>query len=411
MARHYNSKDFFRQIPNALLERYFHSCGLFLSLDFSSMKETKPDKLFNAWLQLEDTVRNEMETVFREIYEMSCRKGFQAIIDEANQKLLDMPEVRTKLIEDLSKLPNHYHRAMVTFLDHFNLWKGATRFYQADTLSSRDWCKRKNLGNNCAAIDLPSLEELASSIGGYFHYAEGRGRSCLVEYYRRGKLDYYFAYPEDHSQQSIEWVEGEFFNRPHNPAFVILFVYSQTEGSLDINFHGSNIAFEHLQRMFAISILKQEDLQTDPRDRRVYDLDPLLEKNFDFVFDVISGIERVAVKKLRLSSRSTKGVRITLEADITSNSKAVYDQLEVLKKSIPLHLYNVTQVELSALIRTDPNKSAKIKPIRITHPNFCSLKYDEHDLKLRAMLIASGIETKELEGLRDETRKILDRVD
>ena len=34
-------------------------------------------------------------------------------------------------------------------------------------------------------------------------------------------------------------------------------------------------------------------------------------------------------------------------------------------------------------------------PIRIAHPNSCSLKYDERDLKLRAMLEASGIELKE----------------
>jgi hypothetical protein len=33
--------------------------------------------------------------------------------------------------------------------------------------------------------------------------------------------------------------------------------------------------------------------------------------------------------------------------------------------------------------------------IRITHPNSCSLKYDEVDLKLRDMLNASGIEPKE----------------
>ncbi len=42
-----------------------------------------------------------------------------------------------------------------------------------------------------------------------------------------------------------------------------------------------------------------------------------------------------------------------------------------------------------------PNKPAKAVTIRITHPNSCSLKYDELDLKLRDMLEASGIEPKE----------------
>jgi hypothetical protein len=48
MARHYSTKDFFRQIPNALLARYFHARGLFGDLDFSAMKETRPNELFAA---------------------------------------------------------------------------------------------------------------------------------------------------------------------------------------------------------------------------------------------------------------------------------------------------------------------------------------------------------------------------
>jgi len=33
--------------------------------------------------------------------------------------------------------------------------------------------------------------------------------------------------------------------------------------------------------------------------------------------------------------------------------------------------------------------------IRITYPNSCSLRYDDVDLKLREMLVASGIEPRE----------------
>jgi len=50
MARHCSTRDFFRQMPNALLARYFHARGLFGELDFAAMKETQPDELFAAWL-------------------------------------------------------------------------------------------------------------------------------------------------------------------------------------------------------------------------------------------------------------------------------------------------------------------------------------------------------------------------
>ena len=102
--------------------------------------------------------------------------------------------------------------------------------------------------------------ELASLIRNYFHRTEGRGNNCVVEPLRRGELDYFFAYPEDYSEQSIEWVNGEFGRRPHNPAFEVIYVYSQKEGSLDLNFRGSHRAIEPLQGMFATAILKLAEL-------------------------------------------------------------------------------------------------------------------------------------------------------
>ena len=87
MARHYSSKGFFRQMPNSLLARFFQGRGLCADVDFAAMKEGKPDELFAAWLALLDDQRNTMDTEFRDIFEMSCEKGFRAIIDEARWQL------------------------------------------------------------------------------------------------------------------------------------------------------------------------------------------------------------------------------------------------------------------------------------------------------------------------------------
>ncbi|MBN1548945.1 MAG: hypothetical protein JW902_20005 [Syntrophaceae bacterium] len=395
MARQYSTRSFFRQMPNALLARYFRERGLFGEIDFPAMKEGKPDELFAPWLALADGQRNEMDAEFRDIFDMSCEKGFRAIIDEANWQMRDNADALSSFIEMLSGLSNHYERVMITFLDHNLFWKGATRFYHADTLPY--WRKRKNLPHRSAAVDEQSLQRLAALIRHYFHTTEGRGKNCVVEPLRRGDFDYYFAYPEDYSQQSIEWVDGEFDRRPHNPAFEVIYVYSQKEGSLDLNFRGSYKAIEPLQGMFATAILKLDTLPPDPKDTRIYDLSPLLRKSFQFTYKPESGIEDVAVKKLRFSSRVNKGDRITLEADTSEDRDAVYDLLDQVGKTIPLHLYNLTQAELAVSVMVDPDKPAKRMTVRITYPNSCSLKYDEVGLKLRAMLEDSGIEPKEPE--------------
>ena len=401
MARHYSSRVFFRQMPNALLARYFQGRGLFMDLDFAAIKETKPDELFAAWLALLDGQRNAMDAEFRDIFEMSCEKGVRAIIDEASWQLQETPDVLSSFVEVMSALPNHYDRAMITYLDHNTFWKGATRFYHADILPY--WRKRKNLSHQTAAVDDASIQQLAKLIRNYFHQTEGRGKNCVVEPFRRGELDYFFAYPEDYSQQSIEWVNGTFARRPHNPAFEVIYVYSEKEGSLDLCFRGTYKAIEPLQGMFATAILKLEELPPDPKDERIYDLNPLLQKSFDFTYDVGIGIEEVTVKKLRLSSRVKKGDRITLEANTSENPDAVYDLLDEVRKSLPLNMYNVTQVELVAMVVVDADKPAKRVTIRITYPNSCSLKYDEIGLKLRDMLEASGIEPKEpAESVEDQ---------
>jgi hypothetical protein len=393
MTGQYSTKSFFRQMPNALLARYFNERGVLGDINFSAMKEGKPDELFKAWLALPDNQHNKMDAEFRDIYEMSCEKGFRAIIDEAEWQMQEAPDDLKAFVEKLSALSNHYERAMITFLDFNNFWRGATRFYHADTLPY--WRKRKNLPQRKAAVDEVSLKQLAESIRYYFHHTEGRGNNCVVEPFRRGNLDYFFAYPEDYSQQNIEWVDGEFDRRPHTPAFEVIYVYSQKEGSLDLNFRGSKKAVEPLQGMFATAILKLDELPPDPKDERIYDLSLLLQKDFDFTYDVGSGIEEIKVKKLRLSSQVKKGERITLEADPSQDSDAVYDLLDQIGKAIPLNMYNITQVELSASVIVDPNKPAKQTSFRITYPNSCSLKYDELGLKLRNMLALSGIEPKE----------------
>jgi hypothetical protein len=191
MTRHYTTRTFFRQMPNALLARYFEGRGLFADLDLASMKEGNPEELFQAWLVLPDDQRNEMDAEFLNIFEMSSENGFRAIIDEAEWQMPEIQDAFKAFVEKLADLSNHYERAMITYLDHNECWRGATRFYHADTLPY--WRKRKNFLHRSAEVDDASIQELAGLISNYFHHTEGRGKNCIVEPFRRGELDYFFA--------------------------------------------------------------------------------------------------------------------------------------------------------------------------------------------------------------------------
>lgn len=52
MAQHYSTRAFFRQMPNVFLARYFAAREVLPDFDFTAMKETKVDALFDAWMAL-----------------------------------------------------------------------------------------------------------------------------------------------------------------------------------------------------------------------------------------------------------------------------------------------------------------------------------------------------------------------
>jgi hypothetical protein len=388
MARQYSPRRFFRQAPNTLLKRYFIEHETLTEVDFEALTETHIEPLFAAWQGLLYEQREAMEADFRDIDTLACEGGIKAILDEARWH--SRPE-DSDLAERLSRMKSHHERAFWILLERPEYRKGALLFFHADTLPGSYWRKCKNLSRVKAHTDELSLNRLAQAIRDYFHSQEGRGRNCVVEAYRRNELDYFFAYPEDYAQSSVEWVRDTFEHRTHNPAFEIIFVYSQTEGTLDTYLRGGREPVSALQEMFAKIILEvfpKPDLEDD----QVYDLNPLRDPHFPFRYQPDSGIKAVRPRSLRFSSTVNKGSRLILEGDCNCDPPGVYGLIEALAGALPLALYHVTRVELVVSFAPTPTTPARTRRFAITYPNSCALKYEGDDLLIRKMLEDSGIE-------------------
>lgn len=387
MARQYNPKSFLRLVSNSLLEQYFSSKEALTEINFKELTETKIDPIYEAWLALPDRARSELEKDFKEIDFMATEGATKAIIDEADFHNEELGPI-------LSDLKSHHDRAFWTFLNRPDYWKGALQFYYSDTIPASYWRKRKNIPPTPALVEPEAISRLEYEISRYFHHREGRGKNCRVECYRRNELDYFFAYPEDYAQASIEWVDNNFERKPRTLAFEVIFVYSQKDRTLDTFLRGSKKPVPALQKIFAATIL-QAPLGQDKEDEEVYNLDPLRQRNFQFVFDPESGIEDVRVRKIRLSGKHGNNERIILEADPAFNPMAVFDLLEKLDQSpvMKLSYYRITQVGLKVYFKSAGDASKpKSRSFDITYPNSCSLKHEGRDLVIRKMLADSGIE-------------------
>ena len=251
MARQYQPRKFLRQFPNSLLEQYFKIKGVLGEMNFEELTETKIEPLYKSWLALSEKERSDIEKDFREIDSMATEGATKAIIDEADWHGEDLAPV-------LSKLENHHDRAFWTFLNRPAYWKGALQFQYADSIPATYWRKRKNIPKNRALVEPEDIGRLEHAISKYFHHKEGRGKNCQVECYHRNELDYFFAYPEDYAQASIEWIDNTFERPPRTPAFEVIYVYSQTDGTLEVFLRGNKKPITDLQKIFAEKILETE---------------------------------------------------------------------------------------------------------------------------------------------------------
>lgn len=388
MSRHYSRKRFFREVPNALLARYFKQKKLLPGYDFTQLDEAGIEALNAALESLPEDVRNEVEQDFSEIDALACEGGIQAILDDA--------EWYGDLDALLSELESHksfHEKAIWIFLEHHKYWYAANAFFHADSIHTRYWRKRINLPKSPAKVAPENIQLLEKNLVKFFHDKEGRGNNCKVDCYKRGNLDYFFAYPEDYPQNRMVWKQRELRRQAETPAFEIIFIFDPEKGELEVYLDGSRKIIPELQTIFATAILDFE-LTEDEKDNRVYDLNPLKTADIQFTYQPESGITRVAVKKLRLKLVSTNQ-RITLEADPTHNPLAVYEMLENLKKSYPASGMVVTQVGIIVTFAPTTNRSKpKTRSFDLSWPNSCSLRHDGNDKIIRQMLVDSGLEPR-----------------
>lgn len=383
MASQYSHLQFFRRVPNELLARYFAAHGVSIGIDLTKLKPTEVEPVLEAFGRLDPGQQAEMEAEFQDMHAMACEGGVAALVDESAFHPDDT------FVSELSEQEGFHAKVMWSFLERPTYWRGAKMFLHADNVSPSYWKKRNDLPKLPPHVEDLDIAALATAISALF-VKEGRGKNCKVEPYRRHNREYFFAYPEDFAQLGIEWVSNTLKTLPHHPAFEIIFVYCEEEGSLDIYAPRNTKAVPDLQRAFAKTILKLETLADGTIDKRVYDLAPLQDANFSFNIAPTSGIESVVVTRMRLTLKHGTKRRITLEADTRTNPKAVYD----LRDNLEPPPHHITQLAVKVTFEPVDGKRARTRTFNITYPNSCALNNDGMDLKIRNMLNDSGIEPR-----------------
>jgi len=373
MAKSFDPKYILRQVSNHLLRDLFESHQHELDVPWDDLGETEVDPIYTEWQDLPEAECRAIEIVLHEVNEMaSGDEGKKVILEEAQR------QGNQQLIADLEGYQSRHDCAVWTYLRATNVWNLAVRFARADSLAhGRYWIKRCDIPSKTPRTRPEKLRELQTAFAAFFHETQARGRHCQIEHYRRASgADYFFAYLDDYADTYVTLDDrGAFDRRPERRAFEVVLVYDRAHGTLELYAKGGKKVYIPLQEIFCRVIL-EEEIGPENRDSHPYELNGLLNREFQFTTDPADGIEEVRVRKLRLSVKGNPKRRITLEADPEGEVDDVYVMLDqyLNQRRLPASILNVTQVGLKFSFDDNDDELPRSLSFELSYPNSSNLK-------------------------------------
>jgi len=390
-AHDFNIRQFFRRAPRLYLRRHFEERGAPLNLDWSQVKPRNVQVLVEAFEGLPEEIQARMQDEFVEIATLATPAGKVQILDEAI-----FHDKQQRVASEFETLNGIFECAYWTFFQHPDCWQGAVRFAESDGKRRRSWRTRANmppLGRAAASTDGRAL---AAAITELFRQKEARGEHCVVEQYRRGDKEYYFAYAQDHRQISLEYAGGCMTNRPHRPAFEIIFIHDDKRRTLRIWHQGRKERVQDLQVAFAWAVLRCVIPARSPPDLRVYDLSGFLDPDFIFQPSLQLGIKHVVVREMDVRVAGPSGFKLDIKLDALTPTHVLHCLLGSLLQNVRPTLAQVTRVRLQ--VEFEPNRDGdRLEPrtFDLRVPNACTLQDDAAGILIQRLLEDHGIEPRQ----------------
>ena len=402
MAEQYSLSWFLLNAKQAQLGQYFHGRNLLVDVRFGELEDGDIGRVEDKIRGLAPEIREECEATFLEIHRMASRAGLEAIIAASKSKdLLDPSDA--DLLQRLGPMASYLDRAFWTYLNKPKYWDIACRIAEADALGVTAWAKHPGVARAEPRTNPSTTSEFGRSLGHYFHVMEGRGDRCEIKICDGPERLHLFCFIEALPYALPEWQPEGLRRRPHKPVQPLTFMYCRDLGELDVYFKGKPGAIWDVMSLFAHHILGLKKLDPPPKGRGAYRLEGFKRRgDVQFAIDPASGITGAGVRKLRLTPRLGAKCNITIEGSPRGGVVPVYDALEGVLASLRLDDMDVTQVELSVRFGKSVFRKKRTINAAISVPNRCSLAYDDRELLVRKMLVASGIEPKEEQGSDDE---------
>jgi hypothetical protein len=366
MPRAFSVNTVLRQTPNRYLRHFFPAmpCGD-LGVPWDELREHDIGPMVTALHALPRPAYDAVEAQLHDIFDLACATGTGALIEAL--ACYGHPAPAEVLPQDV----NAYGRAMWAWLYHREAFSFASRVFQVEHFTW--WRKRNDLPAREPDTTREGVGRLAGEISRIFVQAQGRGRCCTVEVFRRREVVYFFAHPDDHVQSVAAHDEhGALVPRPFRRTFLVVYAYNRAEGSLELFAQGPGPLKGRLEVVFAKAVL---GAALGPWNRRpTYELGHLLSPDFVLATDPADGV-RARIRRMRLHLKNS-GRRVTLEADPDAGPEDIYRMMgEVLdQRRVPPPSVFVGMVTLTFEFDATEGRRGGSMTFDVAYPHSCGLR-------------------------------------
>ena len=292
-------------------------------------------------------------------------------------------------------MKSHLARAFWSFLYRRDVyWTNALILYRIDRIPQTQWHTYRNMPPRPKPVDTKVVEEWRGTLIEFFRKTEARGKKCEIRPIRIGDDEIFYAYPEDYKDTVSEFVGEQLEPRPVQPAFEVIVVQNDTDGTIRIFIEGDPSIAPKLKVAFAKCVLGT-DVSEEEDDESVYELDKMLDPDFDFVWSEHSHVTDVVIKSMRIVRSGKRWGRFTIEVNPDDGSREIYTLLAETTASMKLGLLKLEQIALRFQFSEPVHGATSLfKQVVVTTPNKCRMELDDRSAEIHKVLQASGIERR-----------------
>jgi hypothetical protein len=347
--------------------------------------------LVDAFESFDEDIQARMQDEFVEITTLATPAGKVQILDAAT-----FHGKQRRVAAEFENLNGFFECVYWAFFEHPDCWKGAVRFAESDGKRRRSWRMRANMPRLGRAATSADGCRLAAAVSELFRQKEARGEHCLVEQYRRGDKEYYFAYAQDHRQMSLEYAGRHMTSRPHRPAFEIIFIHDDIRRTLSIWHQGRMERVQGLQVAFAQAVLGRVIPARSQRGLHVYELGAFLNPDFTFRPSPQLGIKQALVREMDVKVAEPSGCKVAIKLDALTPPHVLHGLLVALLQAVRTSLMQVTRVRLQVEFEPNPNGDRlESRTFDLRTPNACTLQDDAAGILIRRLLEDHDIEPRQ----------------